>query len=278
MRNNKPSVLRDILEIIAFFAVCALLIWLMLTAIKAVAGYVRAEAADGQLRVDTVSEGCGVGRATGYLNGVLLLGGETDVPARNTALRVYTEGVDNPLPEWWNPDEPMAVEWYADDHFAEAGNMVEAEPHPPELISTNGVDWNIETDIHGWEGHTMTGVELDLFSRIAYLEVWGSSDECCKAVVDAILVLWDEQYFGRTMFETLSAVTESGSYAFSTFPWVWTVDYDVEGLNEMRELCWERFMNGYEYTAPFFRTDYFHPWAVDGYVIENVYFSYSPWG
>lgn len=199
-------------------------------------------------------------------------------------LETYTDG-DAPVPEWWNPDEPMAAVW--EDHSTEAGNMVEGNAlqsdtvdyiaHPPVGIAPGGVDWNIETEIVGWDGHTMTGVELDLFSRIAYLEVWGSSEECCKAVVDAILALWDSGYYGNTLFETLSAVTETGWYAFSTYPGMWSVTYDSNGLDEMRTLCMERFTNGYEYDAPFFRTDYYHPWAVDAYHIDNVYFSYSPW-
>jgi hypothetical protein len=171
----------------------------------------------------------------------------------------YTEGDGEP-PEWYDPDEEMAVEWTA-----------------PERHDGGCPDWNVDTTLWGWDGHSCEAWEFETFVRIAYLEVWGSSEECCKAVVDAILALWDSGYYGNTLFETLSAVTETGWYAFSTYPGMWSATYDSDGLDEMRTLCMERFTNGYEYDAPFFRTDYYHPWAVDAYHIDNVYFSYSPW-
>lgn len=270
-KSNKPSVLRDILEILAFFAVCAFLIWLMLTAIRAITDYVRAEAADGQLKADTVNEGDGVGRATACLNGVLLLGRETDVPVRSTALRVYTEGVDNPLPEWWNPNEPMAVEWYAEDHFAEAGNMV--EPHPPVGVSPGGIDWDLETTLWGWDGHSMTVFELDLFSKIVYLEFNGVSPECMEAGIDSILRLWESNLFGKTLFETLSATTESGARAYTTYDYIWTSDYDVDILAEIKSLCAERFYNAPVWTAPFFQLYGYPSWAEPCYELCGVYFS-----
>lgn len=273
MRNNKPSAWRDILEILAFFAVCAFLIWLMLAAIRAITDYVRAEAADGQLKADIVNEGDGVGRATACLNGVLLLGGETDVPVRSTVLRVYTDGVDNPMPEWWNPGEPMAVEWYAEDHFAEAGNMVEAEPHPPVGVDSGGIDWNIETDIHGWDGHTMTGVELDLFSRITYLEFFGTSEECMNAGIDSILNLWNSEYFGRTLFETLSATAENGALVYTTYGYAYDWDYDYTALEEIKALCLVRFVEGPKYNCCFFQLYGFPAWAEPLFEIDSVYFS-----
>lgn len=275
MRNNKPSAWRDILEILAFFAVCAILIWLMLTAIKAITDYVRAEAADGQLKADTVNEGDGVGRATACLNGVLLLGGETDMPVRSTALRVYTEGVDNPMPEWWNPDEPMAVEWYVEDHFAETGNMVEAEPHPPAGVDPGGIDYNLCTTLWGWDGHSMEAWEMDLFSMIFYREFWQPNLTLCEAGCDAILQLWDLN--GGAMFETLSHVNEDGSYAFSTYPGVWEAEYDPDGLAWCRAYCEERFYEGPSWPAQYFRKGQYHDWdewsPIPAYEIDGIYFS-----
>lgn len=267
MRNNKPSVLRDILEILAFFAVFALLIWLMLTAIRAITDYVRAEAADGQLKADTVNEGDGVGRATARLNGVLLLGGETDEPVRSTALRVYTEGVDNPMPEWWDPDGPMAVEWYAEE--------VEAEPHPPVGVSLGGVDWNIETELVGWDGHRMTVWEMNLFSMIFYREFWQPNLTLCEAGCDAMLGLWD--LYGGTLFETLSHVNEDGSYTFSTYPGVWEIEYDPDGLAWCKAYCEERFYEGPSWPAQYFRKGQYHDWdewsPIPAYEIDGIYFS-----
>ena len=114
---------------------------------------------------------------------------------------------------------------------------------------------------------------MDAFSRIAYLEFWGTSRACCEAGVDAILQLWDSEYFAPTMYGTLSAEAENGAPVFSTWEAVWATDYDPDGLSDMRRICEERFYNGPEYEAEFFRTDYYHPWAVPCYQIDNVYFS-----
>ena len=272
-RNDKPTwlmLLRDIAEVAVSVALFGLLLWAFLWVL--VNGF--KEIGDAlKLRADTVSEDCGVGRATASLNGVLLLGGETDEPERSTALRVYTEGVDNPLPEWWDPDEPMAVEWYVEDHFAETGNMVEAEPHPPVGISQGGIDWNVESAIYGWDGHTMTGVELDLLSRITYLEFWGASEECMNAGIDSILNLWSSEYFGRTLFETLSATAENGALVYTTYGYAYDWDYDYTALEEIKASCLERFVEGPRYNCCFFQLYGFPAWAEPLYEIDHVYFS-----
>lgn len=160
------------------------------------------------------------------------------------------------------------------DQVAEEPQMIiNAEPHPPAGIDAGGIDWNLCTTLWGWDGHGMEAWEMDAFARIAYLEFWGTSRACCEAGVDAILQLWDSEYFAPTMYGTLSAEAENGAPVFSTWEAVWATDYDPAGLSEMRELCEARFYNGPEYEAEFFRTDYYHPWAVPCYQIDNVYFS-----
>ena len=286
-RNDKPTwlmLLRDIAEVAVSIALFGLLLWAFLWVL--VNGF--KEIGDAlKLRADTVSEDCGVGRATASLNGVLLLGGETGEPEGDTALRVYTEGVDSPMPEWWDPDELMAIEWYVEDHFvetaemvdndhfAETGNMVEAEPHPPVGVSPGGVDWNIETDIHGWNGHTMTGVELDLFSRVFMLEFWGTSIECCEAGADAILNLWDSGLYGRTMGDCLWAKNDSGKYIYSVCNYLWDWDYDPEGLEWCREFCLERFIEGPNHETMYFQLGGFHDtsWTIPLFECDGVYFS-----
>ena len=272
-RNDKPTIWRDILEVLAAFAVFGFLLWLFLAAVRSLAEYAGGWYAPKKLEADTVNEGDGVGRATACLNGVLLLGGETDEPARNTALKVYTEGVDNPMPEWWNPDEPMAVEWYAEGHFAEAGNMVEADPHPPVGISQGGIDWNVESAIYGWDGHTMTSVELDLFGRIIYLEFYGTSEECMNAGIDSILNLWSSEYFGRTLFETLSATAENGALVYTTYGYAYDWDYDYTALEEIKALCLEWFVEGPRYNCCFFQLYGFPAWAEPLFETDSVYFS-----
>ena len=186
-------------------------------------------------------------------------------------LEEYTEG-DAPVPEWYRPDEPMAVEWV--DHFVEADEMVEA--HPPVGVDPGGIDWNICSTLYGADGLKMEQWEMGLFARILYREFWGTSPECCEAGADSIINLWASGYYGNSLFDTLSAVTETGGYAFSTFPGVWEADYDPDGLAEMQSICEDRFYNGTEYGAAFFRTDHYHgDWAVPLFCFpeDNVYFS-----
>jgi hypothetical protein len=117
--------------------------------------------------------------------------------------------------------------------------------------------------------------ELSLFARIFYLEFYGTSLECCEAGCDAFLNLWDSGYFGDTMYELLSATTEDGRYVYSTYAYVWDWDYDPDGLAWCQDFCRERFQNGTEYGAAFFRTNYYHQWAVPCFCFpeDNVYFS-----
>lgn len=283
-RDNTPAwlmLLRDIAEVAVSIALFGLLLWAFLWVL--VNGF--KEIGDAlKLRADTVSEDCGVGRATASLNGVLLLGGETDEPERNTALRVYTEGVDSPLPEWWDPDGAILMwedhfgegnKMVDDDLFTEAGNMVEAEPHPPIGVDPGGIDYNICSTLWGWDGHSMEAWEMDLFSMIFYREFWQPNLTLCEAGCDAMLQLWDLN--GGTMYETLSHVNEDGSYAFSTFPGVWETEYDPDGLAWCRAYCEERFYEGPSWPAQYFRKGQYHDWdewsPIPAYEIEGIYFS-----
>ena len=129
-------------------------------------------------------------------------------------LDTYTEG-DGPAPEWYRPDEPMSAEW--EDGNALQSDAVDYIAHPPIGIDPGGVDWNLCTTVWGWDGHVMEAWEMDAFARVAYLEFWGTSQECCEAGVDAILQLWDSEYFAPTLYGTLSAEAENGAPVFSTW-------------------------------------------------------------
>ena len=167
----------------------------------------------------------------------------------------YTEG-EGPAPEWWDPEEPMAAEWTA-----------------PERHDIGCPDWNVDSTLWGWDGHRMEVWEMELFSRIMYLEFWGTSDECCEAGVDSTLLLWDRGEYGATMGELLSAQYAPGYYVYSPYAYVWDWTYDAEGLADMRALCESRFQNGPEWCAPYFRLWYYHEWAEPAYEIDGVYFS-----
>lgn len=227
---------------------------------------------------DTLSAeapGEGIGRAPAVVRYL----GAPEAEEIGTAFQIdtYTEG-EGPAPAWWRPDEEMSAEWASGVTDISVGDInvpCNAEPHPPVGIDAGGIDWNLCTDLEGWDGHRMEVWEMDLFSRIVFLEFGITSPECREAGIDAILRLWESGYYSSTMFGTLSAVAENGKPAFSTYPGVWEEEYDYEKLARFREECEERFVNGPEWTAPFFRTGHYHEWAVPCYafVEDNVYFS-----
>lgn len=155
--------------------------------------------------------------------------------------------------------------------------VAEAEAHAPEGIDPGGNDWNLCTERVGWDGHRAEAWELELFARIFYREFWGTSPECCEAGCDAILRLWEKGEYSATLGGTLTAVTDSGAYAFSTYPAAWADDYDAAGLDWCRAYTAARFAAGPEWIAEYFRLDGYHDWGewspIPAYEIDGVYFS-----
>lgn len=170
-------------------------------------------------------------------------------------LDTYTEW-EGVAPEWYRPWEPMGAEWREIERF-DAGCP----------------DWNLDSTLYGWDGRTMEAWEMDVFSRIVYLEFNGTEPECMNAGIDSILNLWDSGYFGRTLFDTLSATAENGALVYTTYGYVWEWDYDYGVLEEIKTLCAERFINGPQYGCHFFQLYGFPWWAVPLYEIDQVYFS-----
>lgn len=134
-------------------------------------------------------------------------------------------------------------------------------------------DWNLCTSRVGWDGRLAEEWELDLYARIVYLEFWGTSPECTEAGADSILRLWELGEYGDTLGELLSAQYAPGYYVYSPYAYVWDWTYDADGLADIRAMCEERFANGPEWCAPYFRLWYYHDWAVPAYEIDGVYFS-----
>lgn len=168
----------------------------------------------------------------------------------------YTEG-EGPAPEWWNPGEPMAAEWTAETERRDIGCP----------------DWNVDSTLWGWDGHGMEVWEMELFSRIVYLEFWGTSTACVEAGIDSMLLLWDMGEYGATMGELLSAEYAPGYYVYSPYAYVWDWTYDAEALAGIRAMCEDRFVNGPEWCAPYFRLWYYHDFGIPAYEIDGVYFS-----
>lgn len=198
----------------------------------------------------------GIGRTTEIY---MVSGCADEAHTAERELDHYTEG-HGEAPVWWDPDEDMAVEWVDEDM-----NVLRKDIGCP--------DYNIETTIYGWDGHCMEAWEMDLFARIVYLEFNGTEPECMNAGIDSILNLWDSGYFGRTLFDTLSATAENGALVYTTYGYVWEWDYDYGVLEEIKTLCAERFINGPQYGCHFFQLYGFPWWAVPLYEIDQVYFS-----
>lgn len=202
--------------------------------------------------------GTGVGRVTETMCAKTCADEYNSITDEKTVLQVYTEGVDA-LPAWWSPEDADIV-W-----------------EDEELVRTDGgcPDYNIESVICGWDGHTMESWEMETFSRIFYLEFWQPNVVLCEAGCDAMLRLWEKS--GGTMYESLSRVNENGSYAYSTFPGMWDEDYDPDGLDWCRAFCEERFSQGPVWEAEYFRKGQYHDWGewspIPAYEIDGIYFS-----
>lgn len=201
----------------------------------------------------------------------------------------YTEG-ESPVPVWWDPDEPMAAEWEASyQQVIESNKEAVSEENVITEIATQQVthgneiqrtdagcpDWAVDSTLYGWDGHTAEPWELDLFARIFYREFWQPNLTLCEAGCDAMLGLWD--LYGGTLFETLSHVNEDGSYTFSTYPGVWEIEYDPDGLAWCKAFCEERFYEGPVWPAQYFRKGQYHDWGewspIPAYEIDGIYFS-----
>ena len=205
-----------------------------------------------EMREDTPSDG--VGRM--YTANAERYAATTAQAEEGTALRVFCE-TDPDLPAWWDP---------------ESAEIVYQAPIA-RTTHRDALDYNLNSTLWGWDGHGMEVWEMELFSRIVYLEFWGTSDACVDAGIDSMLLLWDRGEYGRTMGELLSAQYAPGYYVYSPYAYVWNWTYDAEVLADIRALCEERFANGPEWCAPYFRLWYYHDWATPAYEIDGVFFS-----
>ena len=177
----------------------------------------------------------------------------------------YTEG-EGPAPVWWDPDEPMAAEW-------EDSNARQSDSNAVQRTDAGCPDWNVDSTLYGWDGHTSEAWELDLMARILYLEFLGCSRECCEAGADSILNLWGSGYFSNTLGGTLSATAENGALVYTTYGYVWEWDYDPDDLAWCLSLCEERFYNGPRWNCCFFQLYGYPEWAEPLYCLDGVYFS-----
>lgn len=207
---------------------------------------------------DAASEEVGVERARSPVEASCAETEEIPEEKSPCALTVYREG-DGPAPAWYRPDEEMSAEWEETAAVEDVGGS-----HP-----------EYDSLLYGWDGHTCEKWEMDLFARIFYREFWQPNLTLCEAGCDAMLGLWD--LYGGTMFETLSHVNENGSYTFSTYPGVWKIEYDPDGLAWCKAFCEERFYEGPVWPAQYFRKGQYHDWGewspIPAYEIDGIYFS-----
>lgn len=243
MAKETKAILRDIAEVLIALTVFGVLLWLFLSFVTGVFGAARLDE--------------GVGRATTCLGAAEREEEYESAEEETEALKRYVEGDGQP-PEWYRPDEEMAVEWTETERY-----------------DIGCPDYDVETVLYGWDGHSMESWEMDVFSRIFYLEFWQPNLTLCEAGCDAMLRLWEKD--GGTMYESLSRVNENGSYAYSTFPEMWDRTYDPDGLAWCKEFCMERFYQGPVWEAQYFRKGCYHDWGewtpIPAYEIDGIYFS-----
>lgn len=140
-------------------------------------------------------------------------------------------------------------------------------------------DWDLESPVYiGWDGRTMSPMELDMVARIMSREFCGCSRECIDAGYDSIMRRWECGYWGDTLFEVLSAVEENGAWAYTTYPLI----YDgkpIENYDWFRSYCIERFASGPQWApeAKYFNLGGYAGWAVPMYELDGVFFSASPY-
>lgn len=186
----------------------------------------------------------------------------------------YVEG-EGPAPAWYRPDEPMAAEW-EDESCNELATNLQSDTVDYNTRRDIGCpDWNLDTTLWGWDGHTAEVWEMDLFSRVFYLEFWGASLPCCEAGCDAMLRLWDSGLYGSTLFDSLSYYDPKYGWTYEVYPWVWETEFDTDGLAWCRAFCEERFCAGPEWSAMYFQLGGYHDpdWVTPAYEIDGVYFS-----
>lgn len=184
------------------------------------------------------------------------------------------------------------------DHFPDAAKMVDEDDvtdinvgdiyvpcnaqqsdsvdyNAPEGIDPGGIDWNVCTDLVGWDGHRAEAWELDLLARVFYLEFWGTSLPCSEAGCDAILNLWASGKYGRSLFEALSYYDPQYGYTYRVYPRVWETKYDADGLAWCKEFCTGRFIKGPEWSAVYFQLGGYHDtdWVPPLYEMDGVFFS-----
>ena len=220
--------------------------------------HVRLRSAEGSLPEDAPAEGIArIPAVARYLDAA-------EDEAEYHTIEEYREG-DAPVPEWYNPEEPMAAEWVASCE---------------QVTDLGCPDWNLDTTLWGWDGHGAEAWEMDLFARVFYLEFWGTSIPCSEAGCDAILNLWDTGEYGRTLFEALSYYDPDYGYTYRVYPHVWETEYDADGLAWCKEFCTERFLAGPEWSAVYFQLGGYHDtdWVPPLYEMDGVYFSGAAYG
>lgn len=266
MKNQKrPPIFRDLIEVLAGFAVFGILLAAFLFTVKTCAK----EVLDVAGRMAAAERG---DASESHEEAVLeaeryMAGSTTGVGRVSKALWVYTEG-DGPAPEWYDPDEPMAVEW-------EDPNTRQSDSNAIQRTDMGCSDPWFDSPIYGWDGRIITQSELDLFARCFMREFWGTSLPCCEAGCDAMLNLWSTGLYGDTLFECLSAQNEQGGYIYSVYPTIWEGYYNPDGLAWCKEFVLERFLNGPEWGCVYFRLGWYHStdWCKPLYAIDNVFFS-----
>lgn len=247
MAKETKAILRDIAEVLIALTVFGVLLWLFLTLVSGVFGVAKLDE--------------GVGRATTCL-GVAEREEEYESAEEETeALRRYVEGEGQP-PEWYRPDEEMAVEWTE----TERHDIGCPDPWLNELLTDS-------------RGATAERWEIEECIRELMLEAGGESEADIRehAAVYCKRLLYTQTVGGFDDWgTTLYGVVHSHGF-LETYPYIWTEQ--AEPTDEVREIFWDVWYNGYDsdFRVQNFRSGYYADWSIPAYQIGSSFYGINPW-
>lgn len=217
---------------------------------------------------DAASEEVGVERARSPVEASCAETEEIPEEKSPCVLTVYREG-DGPVPAWYRPDEPMAVEWT--DEFVEGINVLRKDvgyldPWLNELLTDS-------------RGATAERWEIEECIRELMLEAGGESAADIRehAAVYCKRLLYTQTVGGFDDWgTTLYGVIHSHGF-LETYPYIWTER--AEPTDEVREIFWDVWYNGYDtdFRVQNFRSGYYADWSIPAYQIGESYYGINPW-
>lgn len=120
----------------------------------------------------------------------------------------------------------------------------------------------------------LTESEIDIVSRLIWLEARGESTDCQKAIAEVLYNRLQSGLWGESIEDVIYA-QQNGYWEFEPVPYLYTAEIDKEICDIVKYV----FTYGSEIDSDvlYFRANHYHAWAIDEFHIDNTYFSSSPW-